>query len=373
MTTPPSSVGATAVTALENSDGVIISKNPLEVIGWDYSILKLKLTEDEYHKLALRTAQTLAALKHEDRTERKDISQHFNAAHMAIKDLEQFKEALNEFRQQRNVQKRADSEELQKIKGINQSLRAEVERLKKSSEFRGHGVEKLAQINTNLTNFVIERSVKIENQTIDGYASAVSLDRVKSLDFLSLRFSGSVKKPGRVRKNEIFYKKEEILQLAGGDLFNRSFPELDLYQRGNLINFIDRFVKPGYYIIIGRENLKVNKGRISRRVCEIAGCQIVGTLSAGGILKSEAKCDRNMFVSFTKISANINPYLIDNHFLIVDRKPRYIKRDDLLVKSQSVHIEHVQEKKTMSWEHSTTRVNSSTDLVILGLIIGINK
>ncbi len=363
----------TTVTALENSDGVIVSKNPLEVIGWDYSILKLKLTEDEYHKLALRFAQTLAALKHEDRTERKDISQHFNAAHTAIKDVEQFKEALNEFRQERNVQKRADSEEIQKLKGINQGLRAEVERLQKSSEFRGHGVEKLAEINTNLTNFVIARSVKIENQSIDGYASAVSLDRVKSLDFLSLRFSGSVKKPGRVRSNELFYKREEIIQLAGGSLLNRSFPELDLYQRGNLINFIDRFVKPGHYVIIGRETLKVNKGRISKRVCEIAGCEIVGTLSSGGILKSDAKCDRNTFVSFSKISADINPYLIDNHFLVVDRRPRYIKRNDLLVKSQSLHIEQVLEKKTMSWEHSSAQVNSSTDLVILGLIIGINK
>lgn len=362
----------TTVTALQNSDGVIVSKNPLEVIGWDYSILKLKLTEDEYHKLALRFAQTLAALKHEDRTERKDISQHFNAAHTAIKDAEQFKEALNEFRQERNVQKRADSEEVQKLKGINQGLRAEVERLQKSSEFRGHGVEKLAEINTNLMKYIASAGVEIYNRSTNNDVFASNLYGVKSLDLLSIRLSGSSKKPGRLRPNELSYLAGDLVRNAPTGIFRELGSILDLYQWGKLVDFVDRYVNPSHYVIIGFERLNVQKGRIAKRVYETKGCRIIGTLSGAGIAKAGVNTNRNIFLSLSKVAGELSPYIIDNQFLVVDRKPMALTRENNMVKSVLINIELSLEKKLARLEHSSKVKTSPSDLMVLGLILKIN-
>lgn len=362
----------TTVTALENSDGVIVSKNPLEVIGWDYSILKLKLTEDEYHKLALRTAQTLAAIKHEDRTERKDISQHFNAAHTAIKDVEQFKEALNEFRQERNIQKRADSEEVQKLKGINQGLRAEVERLQKSSEFRGHGVEKLAEINTNLMKYIASAGVEIYNRSTSNDVFATNLYGVKSLDLLSIRLSGSSKKPGRLRPNEFSYLAGDLVRNAPTGIFRELGSILDLYQWGKLVDFVDRYVSPSHYVIIGFEKLNVQKGRIAKRVYETKGCRIIGTLSGAGIAKAGVNINRNIFLSLSKVAGELSPYIIDNQFLVVDRKPMALTRENNMVKSVLINIELSLEKKLARLEHSSKVKTSPSDLMVLGLILKIN-
>lgn len=363
-------------TALAESSGVITSTNPLVVIGWSHSILELKLSEDEYHKLAIKQAQFLAAIKHEDRTKNSAVSMHFNEAHATIKNKAEFLDALNELRADRNIQRRTEAQEIVKLSKQLSSVTKELETIKNSDTVEQQGVIKLAEVNTNLTKYISSIGLDLYGYR-DGKQTVIvsSVSKVQTLDVLTLRFDGS---QHFVRKHEPLLHQSSQFELMEYERLRT----LNLVTSSNavggtewrtMVDFISRFVAAGRQLVLEVKRFKVEDGVIEDGFSDIAKMKIFGSVASNKFQKPHVRAGRIMKVTFPSIAHALNPYMLINRFLVADIRPTVLQRDDFTKKGFIGEIDQHLDKKASTFHNSAYKSIPTSKLGVIGIILAINN
>lgn len=364
-----------AKAALSPSEaGIIENRNPLRVIGWGINMVSLRLSTDEYHHFALHQARKLAAVKHSDRGYSTEVSQHFVLAYEAIKDREKFEQALGELKQDRNQRLRDESEMLELTRLMNVGLRKKLAESEKRLERDGLTLDKLQLVKNNLERFVAERAVEIMNTDSRGDIVSCNLHSVKSLDLMTIRFTGSVK------PKQSSYPWEKVLKVDEVD--NPSIHKVlkhfgvltssESYLLTRATSFIKR-APASHFVILGVKRFNVRNGRIARVVKIPKGLKIVGSVSEHNLDEDALNISQLVYTQMESIASHISPIIIRDRLLVVDRSPLSYSTKPAVSRTQPLNSRKLLDRKIGTYTKRRLAVNSSTDLVLLGLIAGINQ
>lgn len=356
---------------LSITPGVIESKNPLEVIGWTYEVLQLRLTDEQYHEKAKKEARFLLTIHHEDKGGSKETSQHYSQAYENIQNEELFKKALRDFRVERNERARSESELVLSLKSKVGILERQVKELNKESKTGQNGVVKLSEINTNLTKFLASNAVDVSLSSADGYTQTSSLHLVNSIELVTVRISGldkvfTVTKPG-----DIVYTGQQIRSDAHLPIIPQSVLG---YQYGirwaSFRTFLINHTHPSRHLIIRHEKFKVENGALVADYKELNGARILGTIAPSKIVST--RTTRLVLTEVGDVVANISPYMSTLSMMLVDRKPKVIRNDSFTLGSQHNFVVKNLESKVQSYVNNVYKKSASTHMAVLGMIVGIN-
>ncbi len=357
---------------LATTPGVIESRNPLEVIGWTYAVLQLRLTDEQYHQKAKKEAQFLFIIHHEDNGGLKEMSQHYAQAYKDIKDEQSFKKALRDFREERNERARSDSDLMQSLRVKVNTLEREIEVLQENSRTGKNGVIRLSEVNDNLTKFLASRGLDVSISSPNGLNQTSSLHLVKSIDVITVRISGLDKVSTVTKPGDLVYTGQEIR-------LNKELPivpnTVDGYHHavrwGSFRSFLMNNTHYSRHVIIRHEKFEVENGALIADYEELTGTKIIGTIKPLRIFNT--RTSRFVLTEIQDVVGNISPYVSTLNMLLIDRKPKVVRNAAYNSGPQTEFIKRNLEEKIGNYKNNAYKRNASTHLKVLGMVVGINN
>lgn len=360
--------------AIEIQEGVIKSKNPLVVIGWTYAILLLKLTDDQYYTKALKEAQMLAAMKHEDKGNSKEVSQHYIEAYTTLQDREKFNAAMKVFRAERNSQRRYESELTSSLTTQNNLLKKKVEDMLNERKNGKNGVERLSRVATNLSRYVAGQSMDLDVGT-DSMTYLASIHRVKSLEVIKITFPNpaQLKKKKKLPPNHYMVTANDFRDSMFSE-YPKISKRLDFLNWPKIRDFLDKFApQPSAFRLVSLEavTVEVTDGLFRDYLSDH---RILGSMKASDAPKSGFRLDNgDLFGTIDDVSEVIMPHVVLNNFLLIDTSPTLKMALPVKDHIANVIVEKLDTKLNnfRFFKEEKSQFNISK-LEMFGMVVGIN-